>query len=242
MPSAESVQRVDEYWTNQLAISWAALQSHDVLVAPLPESNASFCFVFNHHGCTCVRVPLSDYKRLAALIEQQEPNVLLDADWWRHQFENITIDTVGAAYLGYADAITFRAMTPYTPRLLTPGDAAGLAEFAAAIGPIAWEHSGLDEAPQPIAGCWEAETLVAAAGYTIWDNTLAHIGVATHPAFRGRGYGTAVVSTIGEHALAHGYVLQYRTLLGNTPSIAIAQALGFQLYATTLFLHLKKVL
>jgi GNAT superfamily N-acetyltransferase len=105
------------------------------------------------------------------------------------------------------------------------------------VGSVAWEHSGLGDEPQPIAGCWEAETLVAAAGYTVWGDTLAHIDVATHPSFRGHGYGTAAVSAIAKHALAHGYVLQYRTLQANTASIAIAQALGFQRYATTLFLR-----
>jgi GNAT superfamily N-acetyltransferase len=239
MPSIESLQRIDWYWSDQLAISAADLQSHEVLVVPLPDTNSPFCFVFNHHACTCVQVPQSHYQRLAPLIQQQDAATLLSLSWWQQRFEYIEINTVGAAYLGYADASTLHQMTRHDTRLLTPKDDAALAGFAIAVGPIAWEHSGLGEEPQPIAGCWKAETLVAAAGYTVWGKTIAHIGVATHPTFHGRGYGKAVVGAIGAHALTQGYVLQYRTLLANTPSIAIAQALGFRAYATTLFLHLK---
>jgi len=239
MPSVEPFQRVDQYWSNQLSIPPEALQSHGVLIGPLPELDTPFCFVFNHHHCTCVRVPLLHYQRLAPLIQEQDTEALLDPAWWQLCFENALIDTVGAAYLGYANASTFHPLARHTTSLLTPNDAETLAAFATAVGPIAWEHSGLGEESQPIAGHWEAEMLVAAAGYRLWDNTIAHIGVATQPAFRGRGYGTAVVSAIGAHALAQGYVLQYRTLLSNTSSIAIAHALGFQAYATTLFLHLN---
>lgn len=236
MPSSESLRRVDRYWSDQLAISSEALHSQGVLVVPHAAAPASFCLVFKHHACTCVRLPQPYSHRLAPLIRQQDGERLLRADWWRHCFGDVLIDAIGPAYLGYADAGTLQPVTHYPTRLLTPADAAALAAFAAVVGSTAWEHSGLGEEPQPIAGCWEAETLVAAAGYRVWGSTLAHIGVATHPGFRGRGYGTTVVSAIGQYALGQGYVPQYRTLLANTPSIAIAGTLGFQPYATTLYL------
>ena len=100
-----------------------------------------------------------------------------------------------------------RPHTHLPASLLTPDDAAALAAFASAVGPLAWQHSGLGHAPQPIAGCWEQGRLVAAAGYTVWGGTLAHIGVTTQPVSRGSGYGRSVVSAIGRHALERGYVL-----------------------------------
>jgi RimJ/RimL family protein N-acetyltransferase len=145
---------------------------------------------------------------------------------------------IGPAYLGYADAQQFRPLIRHPTRLLTPSDSAALAAFATTVGTVAWEHSGLGEGSQPIAGFWQEERLVTAAGYTVWGATLAHIGVTTDPAVRGSGYGTSVVSAIGEHALENQYVLQYRTLHANRPSLAIAAALGFQAYATTLVIRL----
>jgi GNAT superfamily N-acetyltransferase len=162
---------------------------------------------------------------------------LLAPAWWQHALAPTGLEAIGPAYLGYADTQQLRPILRHPTRLLTPADAAALEAFAGAVGAVAWEHSGLGK-PQPIAGCWEEDRLVAAAGYAVWGTALAHIGVTTHPAFRGGGYGTSVVSAIGRYALERGYVLQYRTLRENSPSMAIAGALGFQEYATTLFIRL----
>ena len=53
----------------------------------------------------------------------------------------------------------------------------------------------------------------------------------THPDYRGRGYGKAVVSAMTAHGLATGGVVQYRTCKPISPSVGIAQALGFQRFA-----------
>ena len=241
MTSAESMQRIDRYWIDQLGISPDALQSRRLLVLPLLEPSASSCLVFQHGAFTCVRVPRSLYEDLHQAIELQDPAILLTPAWWQGTLAATQHRAIGPAYLGYADALQFRPATRHPARLLTPADAAALEAFASAVGPVAWEHSGLGRQPQPIVACWEQGQVVAAAGYTLWGGALAHIGVASHPDFRGRSYGTAVVSAIAQHALEQGHILQYRTLLANTPSIAIAAALGFQAYATTLFIALEIV-
>jgi predicted GNAT family acetyltransferase len=81
--------------------------------------------------------------------------------------------------------------------------------------------------------------LVAVAGYRVWPGSLAHLGVVTHPGYRGRGYGTAVVQRMATEALREGLVPQYRAQMGNGASIAIATALGFEPCATSLALRLK---
>jgi GNAT superfamily N-acetyltransferase len=161
---------------------------------------------------------------------------LLTPAWWQRAIATTPHQAIGPAYLGYADAQQFRPVIRHPARLLTPADSAALAVFANAVEPVAWEHSGLDEGLQPIAACWEGDRIVAAAGYRVWGATLAHIGVTTHPAVRGSGYGKSVVSVISQHALERGCVLQYRTLQSNSSSLAIAGALGFQAYATTLYI------
>jgi GNAT superfamily N-acetyltransferase len=194
--------------------------------------------VFQHQAFTCVRVPPTLYGQLQEAISSQDRAILLAPEWWLEALPTIEQRTFGAAYLGYADALGFRPVIRHPTRMVSPVDSAALEQFASAVGQVAWEHSGLGEQPQPIAGCWQEDRLVAAAGYTVWGGALAHIGVTTDPAARGAGYGRSVVSAIGQHALEHGYVLQYRTLLANHPSLAIAAAVGMQAYATTLFLNL----
>ena len=239
MISAESRRRVDHYWSGQLAIATELLDSQELLVLPNPDPADAACRVFQHRACTCVHVPHPHYDRLRQAIERQDRARLLTPEWWRQVFGETRLAAIGPAYLGYADARDFRPAFRHPARLLIPSDAAALAAFAGTVGAVAWEHSGLGKEAQPIVGCWQEGRLVAAAGYTLWGAALAHIGVATDPAVRGAGYGTAAVSAIGEHALASGYVLQYRTLRANRPSMAIAAALGFQSYATTLVLRLR---
>lgn len=239
MTSAESRQRIDHFWASQLAITPDLLYSHMLLVVPHPDPNHSSCLVFQHHTFTCIHVPQIHYDYLHQTVGPQDHAQLLTPEYWQQFFGTIYLETIGPAYLGYADAQHFRSLIRHPTRLLTPSDSPTLAAFASSVGAVAWEHSGLGEGSQPITGCWQEERLVAAAGYRVWGAALAHIGVTTDPAVRGTGYGTSVVSAIGKHALENGYVLQYRTLYANRPSIAIATALDFQSYATTLVIRLR---
>lgn len=238
MISAESIGRIEHYWAGQLGISPDILGSQSLLVLPHSEPSDKHCFVFQHQECTCVRVPSALYDPLCPAISSQDRATLLMPEWWQGALPTIPQRTFGAAYLGYADALGFRPIIRHPTRMLAPADSAALEAFSIAVGQVAWDHSGLGEQPQPIAGCWQEDRLVAAAGYTVWGSALAHIGVTTDPAARGAGYGRSAVSAIGQYALEQGYVLQYRTLLANRPSTAIAAAVGMQLYATTLFVNL----
>jgi RimJ/RimL family protein N-acetyltransferase len=113
-----------------------------------------------------------------------------------------------------------------------------LGQLAAAVGPTAWAHSGISPERPPVFGCYAAETLAAAGMLEPWGARLLHVGIVTHPAYRGRGYGKAVVSAMTTHGLTTGAVVQYRTLAANRASVAIAQALGFQRFGQTLAVRL----
>lgn len=239
MALAESRQRIDTFWANRLTITPELLYSQMLLVLPHPDPNHSSCLAFQHLAFTCVQVPHRHYQQLHKTIALQAHARLLTPQWWQQIVGTPHVEAIGPAYLGYADAQQFQPLLRHPTRLLTPSDSAAFAAFAISVGAIAWEHSGLGDEPQPIAGCWQEQRLVAAAGYQVWGATLAHIGVTSAPDVRGTGYGTSVVSAIGQHALENGYVLQYRTLYANRPSRAIATALGFQSYATTLVIHLR---
>jgi GNAT superfamily N-acetyltransferase len=236
MMSAQAKQRVNQYWASQLSIPPDLLASQEIVLMPHAEPPNSYCFIFQHGAFTCVRLP-AHYNYLHEVITSANHAHLIRPEWWQNTFATLPHRAIGPAYLGYADAVTFQPTLRHSVRILTPADSAVLAVFAEAIGPLAWEHSGLGAEEQPIAGCWEDDFLVAAAGYTLWGGALAHIGVTTHPAVRGRGYGRSVVSAIGQHALAQGYILQYRTLLSNSSSLALAKAVGMQAYGTTLFIR-----
>src|SRR5262245_45025955 len=107
MNSAESMQRVDQYWAGQLVIPPDALHSPALLVVPHSVPEESFCVVFQHRACTCVRVPPARYDDLRQTIAPQDPASLLTPDWWRRALAATSHTAIGPAYLGYADVQTF---------------------------------------------------------------------------------------------------------------------------------------
>jgi RimJ/RimL family protein N-acetyltransferase len=146
---------------------------------------------------------------------------------------------VDPAFVGYTDRVAFRPAPTEATRVLEQQDAAALADLQAACSALEWEHGGSELGEQPVVGAFEEKRLVAAAGYELWGGAIAHISVITHPSYRVRGYGTAVVSRLTAEALNRGLVPQYRTLEANKSSMAIAQRLGFERYATTVAVRLR---
>jgi RimJ/RimL family protein N-acetyltransferase len=55
------------------------------------------------------------------------------------------------------------------------------------------------------------------------------IGVLTDPAYRRQGLGRAVVSALCTWCITESVIAQYRCLVSNTGSYAVARALGFSL-------------
>jgi GNAT superfamily N-acetyltransferase len=141
---------------------------------------------------------------------------------------------LGPACVSYADDSTFRPAPADSCRMLTPDDAAIRHALAAALNPTEIEQSGFDAHESPAFGVFADGALCGVASYEIWEPRLAHITVATHPDYRRRGYGRAVVSALAKHALGRGFILQYRALASNENSLALARSLGFLRYASTI--------
>jgi predicted GNAT family acetyltransferase len=91
----------------------------------------------------------------------------------------------------------------------------------------------------PIFAVEQAGELLAAASAPDDGPGVASVGVVTHSAWRGKGYGTAVVSALTADRLANGVVLHYQTLRANAASVAIARALGYHDLATALGIRLR---
>jgi predicted GNAT family acetyltransferase len=143
---------------------------------------------------------------------------------------------IGPAFIGYAEHIS---PAPSGARLLVKEDFPLVDELRRSCEELAWEHGGSEVEGSPTAGAFENGRLVSLAGYEVWDDAIAHISVVTHPDFRGHGHGRAVVTQVAAAALEAGLLPQYRTLEANAGSIRIAEALGFERYATSVAVRLN---
>jgi GNAT superfamily N-acetyltransferase len=238
--TAMSLDAVVAFWAAHLGCSEAQLAQPRTSVVPNGPDLAGYrgaTVVLRPPACV-LAVPPDWYEPVASRIGQEPPAEVFDVTVLRRLFGAAVEQVIGPAWLGYADASDFRPAPTRGTRLLTDQDLPELQRLAAACGPTAWEHSGIDPARPPVFGCFADDRLAAAGMLERWGDRLLHVGIVTHPGHRGRGYGRAVVSAMSAHGLATGGVMQYRTLQANLPSVGIARALGFQRFALTLAVRL----
>ena len=139
--------------------------------------------------------------------------------------------TVGAAWIGYTSRA---AGSAEGVRPLESAQDAALTALRASVTAEEWRHANLEAVEPPLFACAEDGVLVSASGYQRLLERVAHIGVVTSPASRGRGAGRRAVAAVLALALERGLLPQYQTLVANEPARRIAAALGFAHFATTL--------
>ncbi|MGB3478446.1 MAG: GNAT family N-acetyltransferase [bacterium] len=76
--------------------------------------------------------------------------------------------------------------------------------------------------------CFHKGKVVAVATYSFWGDILADIAVLTHPAFRKRGLGKAVLSALCRWGIRNNRIKQYCCSSNNTASINLATSLKFE--------------
>jgi GNAT superfamily N-acetyltransferase len=176
--------------------------------------------------------------RSPAANEQTRPHDTLDPRRLTGVFGPAADRVVGPAWQGHVDADGFAPADPRGARPLLAADRADLAALATACDPREWEAGTVDPDRPPVFGCVAGARLVAAGTLAPWRDRFWHVGIVTHPGYRGRGYGRAVVSAMTRYGLGHGWLLHYQTLLANAPPVAIARSLGYRQHAQTLAIRL----
>lgn len=237
--SRPTLAAIARYWASFFGRPVAALDHPGLQVVPhaeLGEYRGLFCL--RREATALVSVPPDRVSHWQARLVPLAPDALLDPQLMA-QVAGVQPDQViGPALLAYADADTLRPFPLAGTRLLSTLDEEAHAALEAACEPTEWAHGGSEFGLLPLAGRFVREQLVALAGYELWGEQIAHIAVITHPAHRGQGYGGEVVSLLAETVIARGMIAQYRTLRANTPSVRLADSLGFVPLAETLAIRL----
>jgi len=114
---------------------------------------------------------------------------------------------VGPAYQGFADAATFRPVDGRGIRMLTEADVPTLGRLRAACDATEWAHSTIElDRPESVFVCFAGGAIAAAGTLKPRRDSIASVGIITHPAYHGLGYGRAVVSAMTAHALDDGLI------------------------------------
>lgn len=235
--SPKAIAAIDKYWAQDLHCDANSFNEELITIAEKPVYNVGeFIYLFRrnkrlHIACSAALVhPVQQALQNYSLFQ------IFDASFLNSRLANYINLIVGPAYMGYLETIEYQVND--NVRLLTDDDDQALEDLKNRVSALHWEHSGIEKG-QPIAGYFIGDELVSVAGYEIWDNSIAHIGIVTRADVRGAGYGRACVSAIADYAIKQNLIAQYRTLYENLPSMAIARALGFHHYGETIYIRAK---
>jgi GNAT superfamily N-acetyltransferase len=138
---------------------------------------------------------------------------------------------LGPAFYGYVDPTTFDPVDDEA-RVLETDDESAFETLRAAVPDEEWANGGPEFRPGETVGRF-VDDLVAVAGYDVWDGLIAHVAVVTHPDHRSSGNGRAAVSLLTDRALDAGLLPQYRTSDAWPWSVALAEGLGYERFATS---------
>jgi RimJ/RimL family protein N-acetyltransferase len=145
---------------------------------------------------------------------------------------------IGPAFISYGTADSLDLQDARFARPIS--SSVQIRRLQAACQPEEWDHGGSEREHDETFGFVDpANELLALSGYEIWNDSIAHISIVTHPLYRGRGHGRAAVAIAAQHALAAGLLPQYRTLTSNSPSMNIAKRLGFTEYGFSVYVRLR---
>lgn len=223
--SPTSFERVRRVWRDLVGAP-TAFQSPGCTIAPRESSDeGTRVSVVQLGDATAVQVPSALVGRFGDLIASQ-PDCDLTDPASVVEFVGPVARFLGPASLAYADRYCFRPRGAAATDVLSAGHEA-LLELTSACGPQDTDESGIARVTSPMSTIERNGKVVAACGYEVWSGALAHIGVLTHPQWRGRGLATSVASSSVAHALEAGLVPQWRARCTLTASRRIARSLGF---------------
>ncbi|WP_439028101.1 GNAT family N-acetyltransferase [Haloarchaeobius sp. DT45] len=225
-----TIRELVTYWTTQLGVPEDAFETDGVTVGHSDEDGVG---LFSRGDSLVVGAPASLVDDLQARTGELERLDSTDPDALREWGESVTdvSEVLGPAFYGYTDASNFQPVES-DARVLTEADESAFECFRDAVSASDWDAGGLAFDLGTTVGLFREGRLVAVSGYGTWDDRIAHIAVVTHPEYRDSGNGRAVVSRATERALDAGLVPQYRTLDAWPWSVALAEGLGFERFAT----------
>lgn len=220
-----SVRRIDSYWLG--VFGTAGDESREPVVTAhrcneLAGYPGVYCVL--RHGQAFISAP-------SELVEPingfgATATTVINPTWWRHHLP--TWQTFGPSVHAFTDLEPqFVQLAADVKIQRAPID--DLADLQAAVPAAEWAESGF--AGRDIAKAWRAttgdDTTVAAANLTPFDGAPSDVGVLARPGFRGRGLAAFVAAAAVHHAVRHHRLARWRAHTTNTPSLRLADTLGF---------------
>ena len=203
---------------------------HPQLLEPLAATHPDVICIFERPGVSILRVHRSPSRAVESLLGRVPADSAAGPDQIVALARGPVHRHLREPYL-YVSEVNVRRVSTRAARQLLPSDANALNELHGAIDP---QQRWYVEIDHPVVfGLFSDDRLVSAASHFLFqDFHVAAAGVLTHPEYRRRGFGTAVVSAAVAWALERRFAVEWSTSESNLGSLGIARRLGFEPYAS----------
>lgn len=232
---------IDQHWMWMFGLNLEQFASPLSVVAhcsPFFEDYKG-AWIFEREGRWIVTVPASLRDEVTAKIVSVPVHQRLTEQGAKELFGERVRRIIGPAYQGAVEPDHFKPFTRQEARCLTSYDHNALEVLLAECSPADVEDSGVRLDSSSLHGCFHGGRLVSVAKETEISPYAMTPGILTHPAFRGQGYGKVAVSAAVAAIFAQEKIACYQTLVANSPSVKIAQAIGCRDYARHLAVRLR---
>ncbi|WP_206448045.1 GNAT family N-acetyltransferase [Agrococcus sp. KRD186] len=207
--------RLRAAWADALGTAPSALEGTGITRVERADLDA--VIVLELGAATVVAAPPSAKAPLAAL-----------PAWALRDADAIAAALPGSRAIGTAHLLFAGARPAHPQHRVVEAVSLDIASVGAAVPEDEWDEAGVQAMERRWAVRDERDdTAAAVAGYQHWHGTIAHLGVATAPAQRGRGYGRSAATRAVCAAIDAGLVAQWRCRVGNEASLRLAERLGF---------------
>jgi GNAT superfamily N-acetyltransferase len=232
----ETYRALDKFWAQDLGLDSGFDASPVRCVAQELHLGVQ---MLRRDGRLVIAAPPDKCGVIQAAIGGLSPAELFSVEWLQRVLGRDAVKILGPADISYADETSFRSALPGGARALSTADSEAYRLLQAALDPKEQEESGLTADKYPAFGAFSGDMLCAVASYSVWEPSIAHIVVASHPDHRRRGLASAAIKALAADALNRGLILQWRALAWNQPSLALARDLGFKHYCSTIYARLQ---
>jgi GNAT superfamily N-acetyltransferase len=220
-------------WTSRFGCSVETTQQNGTTLLPESKYDGDKIVALWHIGKhTFVQLDPACQPQLDALLKKLPANISLTSDQIQQAWgeEAILSRDIGLTYYLFPpDLPDYAPPHPLTLRQLSEADAIAMSALHTANTPADVDEGYVEVTHQAAFGCFLGAQLVSAAsGYE--RTGFLDIGVLTHPDFRKKGLGKAVVGALCDWSTQHNIIAQYRHNIINLGSQNIAKSLNFQMY------------
>lgn len=214
-----SLQQVRGGWADRLDVDLSSLENSGLTLIPRESSyGVTALKFFDSIVAICHPTLLSKLSPLTSVDFLNMPLLL-------KSLKGHKVNPIGIASIAYADSQTLKESSHIG--IAHEGNVQEVDSILSTCAEVEQEESGV--ATMPAIFVAEATTGKpgAVAGYEIWNDKIAQLGVLTKPEYRGQGLASLAAHTASQNALNLSLIPQWRCQVGNSKSSRLSQKLGF---------------